>query len=114
MHRSQCFLSGGKGQFVQSRFYQLSAWRRPSPTVVMAWPCRGSVNYSCEEDKLELESGALSSLLKTLPIMIKKKLTPCKPQSCCYTMLNLDSLTGFGNGLVDDELVLKVIASSRE
>lgn len=73
------------------------------------------MNYSFEEDKLELEPGALSSLVRTLPIRIKKGLSihPATV-SLCYTVLNPDSRTGFGNGLMDDELVLKVIQSLRE
>lgn len=73
------------------------------------------MNYSFEEDKLELETGALSSLMRTLPIRIKKELLLDQATAIlCYTVLNPDSRTGFGNGLVDDELVLKVIQSSRE
>lgn len=68
------------------------------------------MNYSCEEDKLELEPGALASLVRTMPIRIKKELSLHQATvSPCYTVLNPDSRTGFGNGLVDDELVLKVI-----
>lgn len=73
------------------------------------------MNYSCEEDKLESESGALPSLVRTLPIRIKKELSLHQATlSLCYTVLNPDSRTGFGNGLADDELVLKVIQSSGE
>ena len=73
------------------------------------------MNYSCKEDKLELEPGALSSLVRTLPIKIKKDLSLHQATvSLCYTVLNPDSQTGFGNGLVDDELVLKVTQSSRK
>lgn len=70
------------------------------------------MNYSFEEDKLEFEPGALSSLVRALPIRIKKGLSlhPATV-SLCYTVLNPDSRTGFGNGLVDDELVLKGIQS---
>lgn len=68
------------------------------------------MNYSGEEDKLELEPGAPSSLVRTLPIRIKKGLSLHQAlASLCYTLLNPDSQTGFGNGLADDELVLKVM-----
>lgn len=73
------------------------------------------MNYSCEEDKLEFEPGTLASLARTLPIRIKKELLLHQATvSLCYTVLNPDSRTGFGNGLVDDEPVLKVIQSSGE
>lgn len=68
------------------------------------------MNYSCEEDKLESEPGALTSLMRTLPIRMKKDLSLHQARvSLCYTVLNPDSRTGFGNGFADDELVLKVI-----
>lgn len=73
------------------------------------------MNYSWMEDKLELEPGALPSLVRTLPIRIKKELLLHQATvSLCYTVLNPASRTGFGNGLADDELVLKVIQSSGE
>lgn len=72
------------------------------------------MNYSSEEDKLESETGVLSSLARTLPIRIKKELSLHQATvSLCYTGLNPGSRTGFGNGLVDDELVWEVILSSR-
>lgn len=73
------------------------------------------MNYSFEEDKLVSEPGALSCLVRTPPIRIKKGLSLYQDTvSLCYTGLNPDPRAGFGNGLLDDELVLKVIQSSRE
>ena len=73
------------------------------------------MNYSCEADRLELEPGALFSLVRTPPVRMKKDLSLHQATALFrYTLLNPDSQTGFGNGLADDELVLKVIQSSRK
>lgn len=70
------------------------------------------MNYSFAEDKLESETGVLSSLMRTRPIRIKKELSLHQATvSVCYTVLNPDPRAGFGNGLADDEIVLKVIQS---